>query len=142
MEHLPEFISNHIFLSGALVAVLVMLIKAELDHQAGKAFKLNPVKAIRMMNDGETLLLDVRESAEYSRGHIKDATNLPLSSLKEKLKDIMQYKDKPVLAYCATGATSGRACKTLRQAGFVNVHNIEGGLGGWQEAKLPITKKD
>lgn len=141
MEHLPEFISNHIFLCGGLVVVLVMLIKAELDHQTSKAFQLNPVAAIRMMNDAETLLLDVRESTEYGNGHIKNAINVPMSSLKEKLQDIMRYKDKPVLAYCSSGVVSGRACKTLKQAGFVNIHNLEGGMSSWQEAKLPVTKK-
>lgn len=141
MEHLPEFVSNHVFLCGGLVAVLVMLIKAELDHQTGKAFQLNPLNAIRMMNDDDTLLLDVRESTEYGRGHIKNATNVPLSSLREKLKDIMQYKDKSVLAYCANGAVSGRACKALKHAGFTNIHNIEGGLSAWQDAKLPVTTK-
>jgi rhodanese-related sulfurtransferase len=141
MEHLPEFISNHIFLCGGLVVVLVMVVMAELDHQTGKAFQLGPVNAIRMMNDGETLLLDVRESAEYGKGHIKNATNVPLSSLKEKLNDIMQYKDKSVLVYCATGTASGRACKMLKQAGFTNVHNLEGGLSAWQDAKLPVTVK-
>jgi rhodanese-related sulfurtransferase len=141
MEHLPEFISNHVFLCGGLVAVLVMLIKAELDHQTGKAFQLNPLNAIRMMNDGNTLLIDVRESTEYGRGHIKNATNVPLSSLSEKLEGFLQYKDKSVLAYCASGAVSGRACKTLKHAGFANVHNIEGGLSAWQDAKLPVTTK-
>jgi len=141
MEHLPEFISNHIILCGGLVAVLVMLFKAEMDHQVSKAFQLSPVNAIRMMNNDETLLIDVRESAEYSRGHIENATNVPLSSLKEKLNDFVKYKDKSVLAYCASGSTSGRACKILKHAGFANVHNLQGGLGSWQDAKLPITKK-
>jgi rhodanese-related sulfurtransferase len=141
MEHLPEFISNHVFLCGGLVAVLSMLVMAELDHQTGKAFQLSSVNAIRMMNGDETILFDVREAAEYNRGHIKKATNVPLSSLKEKLNDFMQHKDKPVLVYCANGTASGRACKMFKNAGFSNVHNLEGGLSGWQEAKLPVTTK-
>lgn len=142
MEHLPEFISNHIFLCGGLVVVLMMLIKTEVDHQTSKVFQLNPVSAIRMMNDSEALLLDVREAADYGKSHIDHATNIPLSALKQQLKDIMKYKDSPVLTYCASGANSARACKTLRQAGFANVHNIEGGLSGWQDAKLPVTSKN
>jgi rhodanese-related sulfurtransferase len=141
MEHLPEFISNNIFLCGGFVVVLLMVIKTEMDHQTSRAFKLNPVNAIRMMNDGDTLLLDVRETADYGKSHIKDAKNVPSSSLKDKLKDILQYKDKAVLAYCASGATSAQACKTLKNAGFTNVHSIDGGLSGWLDAKLPVTEK-
>jgi len=121
--------------------VLVMLIKAELDHQVSKAFQISPVSAVRMINNDDALLLDVREPAEYGRGHIQDARNIPFSSLKEKLNGIMQYKDKPVLAYCGSGVVSGRACKTLKHAGFSNVHNLEGGLVSWQDAKLPLTNK-
>lgn len=140
MEHLPEFISNHLFLVGGLVVVLIMTIKAELDHQVCKSFQVSPVNAIRMMNDEDALLLDVRESAEFKKEHIKNAVNIPVSALKDKLEDIKQYKDKSVLAYCRSGVTSAHACKTLKRSGFMKVHNIEGGLHGWQEAKLPLSK--
>lgn len=141
MGHLPEFITNHIFLCGSFVVVLFMVIKAEMDHQTGKAFRLNPVNAIRMMNDNDALLLDVREPVDYGKAHISNATNMPLSTFKERLKDITQYKDKPVLTYCSSGSVSAQACKALKQAGFTNVHNVNGGLSGWQEAKLPVTGK-
>jgi rhodanese-related sulfurtransferase len=141
MEHLSEFIGNHIFLWGALVAVLILLIKAEIEHQGGKANQLNPMNATRMMNNEDALVLDVRETADFSKGHIKNAKNIPFSSFKDKVKDIAKYKNKAVLTYCATGAVSNRACKLLQKEGFTNVHNVAGGMNSWLEAKLPTTKK-
>jgi rhodanese-related sulfurtransferase len=141
MEHLSEFIGNHIFLWGALAAVLVLLIKAELEHQGGKANQLNPMNAIRVMNNEDALVLDVRETADFGKGHIKSAKNIPFSSLKDKLKGIAKYKNNAVLAYCNNGAISNKACKVLQREGFANVHNIAGGINSWLEAKLPITKK-
>ena len=141
MEHLSEFISNHIFLWGALAAVLVLLIKSEYEHQSGRATQLNPVNAIRVMNNEDALVLDVRESSEFGKGHIKGAKNIPFSSLKDKLMDIKKYKDAAVLAYCNSGAVSNKACKVLQKEGFTNVHNIAGGINSWLDAKLPITKK-
>lgn len=141
MEHLSEFVSNHIFLWGGLVAVLILLIKSEFEHQTGKASQLSPVNAIRVMNNEDALVLDVRESAEFSKGHIKNAKNMPFSSLKDKLKDITKYKDAAVLAYCNNGAISNKACRVLQGDGFTNVHNIAGGINSWLEAKLPVTKK-
>lgn len=141
MEHLSEFIGNHIFLWGALVAVLILLVKSEIEHQSGKSNQLNPMNATRMMNNEDALVLDVRETADFGKGHIKSAKNMPFSSLKAKLKDITKYKNAAVLAYCNTGAVSNKACKVLRNEGFTNVHDIAGGINSWLEAKLPTTKK-
>ena len=140
MEHLSEFISNNIFLWGGLVAVLILLVKAEIEHQAGRSSQLNPMNVIRLMNNEDTLLLDVRETADFGKGHIKDAKNMPLPSLKDKIKDLSKYKDKVVVAYCASGAVSAKACKVLQKEGFTKVHNIAGGINSWLEAKLPVTK--
>jgi len=141
MEHLPEFIENHLLLCAGFVVVLFMLLKAEFDHQTSRASQLNPVNAVRLMNNDKSLILDVRESAEYSKGHITNAINVPLSGLQAKLKDFESYRESPVLAYCNSGNISGKACKILQQCGFTNVHNIAGGVHGWQDANLPLTKK-
>lgn len=142
MEQMFEFISNHPILWMGLAAVLVMLVKAEFESRSGQLIHLNPTNAIRLINNSEdALILDVRESGDFSRGHIKGATNLPLSTLKDKMESISNHKDSVVLAYCNSGATSSRACRLLTRAGFSNVHNIAGGINAWLEAKLPTTKK-
>lgn len=142
MEHLPEFVMNHPLLWGGLVIVLAMLIKSEYEHQTSKASQLNPVNAIRLMNNNDNaIVIDVRDTAEYKKGHIKNAKNMPLSTLKDKLDELARHKDQAVLAYCSSGALSNKACSLLQKAGFSNVHNISGGINGWVDAKLPTTKK-
>jgi rhodanese-related sulfurtransferase len=142
MEHLPEFFSNHIFLFGALLVVLGLLFKAELEHQAGKANQITPVNAIRVMNNNDdALVLDVRTEAEYKNGHIKNAKNIPLAVLQSRLPELEKYKDKPVLAYCNVGNTSGKACRLLTKSGFTQALNVSGGIHGWQDANLPLTSK-
>ena len=142
MEHLPEFIMNHPLLWGGLAVVLVLLIRSEYEHQTSKASQLDPMNAIRLMNNNDdALVIDVRETADYKKGHIKNAKNIPLTTLKDKLDDFSKYKDQAVLAYCSSGAVSNKACSLLQKAGFSNVHNISGGLNGWLDAKLPTTKK-
>ncbi len=141
MEHLPEFIENHLLLSAGFVVVLFMLIKAEFDHQTSRASQLSPANAVRLMNSDDALILDVRTASEYGSGHITNAINVPLSALQEKLKDFAPYRNKPVLVYCNSGNISTKACKILRKGEFSNVHNIAGGVQGWQDANLPLTKK-
>jgi len=141
MEQIVEFAGNHLFLVGAFFVVLALLIKAEFDHQAGRASQVDPTAAIRLMNNDDAVVVDVRESGDFSKGHIKDAKNIPMSSLKQQLDSVAKGKDLPILMYCRSGNVSGKACRVLKRSGFTNVHNLAGGVLGWQDANLPLTKK-
>lgn len=142
MEQLSEFILNNLLLFGALFAVMVMLIKSELDHQANKGSQLSPSSAIRLMNNhSDALVLDVRTAADYKNGHIKGAKNIPLSDLAGSIESLEKEKDKPVLIYCNSGNSVMRAIRMLKKAGFEKVNNLEGGIAAWKEANMPLTKK-
>ncbi len=72
----------------------------------------------------EPLIIDVRESAEYSTGHVEGSINIPPSELIEgakALKDIP--KDTPIILYCRSGSRSQVAINLLRQQGFNNLTN-------------------
>ena len=141
MEQLIEFAGNHLFLMGAFVVVLALVIKAEYEHQLGRANQMDPTAAIRLMNNDEAVVLDVREAADFSNGHIKNAKNIPITSLKGQLDNLQKDREKPVLAYCRSGNVSGKACRILKSSGFSDVHNLAGGILSWQDANLPLTKK-
>ncbi len=142
MEQLSEFILNNLLLFAALFAVMVMLIKAELDNQANRGSFLSPSMAIRLMNNhSDTLILDVRTTADFKKGHIKGAKNVPLSDLATGVESLSEDKNKPVLVYCNSGNTVVRAIKLLKKAGFEQVNNLEGGIAAWKEANMPLAKK-
>ena len=142
MEQLSEFVLNNLLLFAALVVVMVMLIKAELEHQANKGSFLSPSMATRLMNNNsDTLILDIRAAADFKKGHIKGAKNIPLSDFAASVDKLAVDKDKPVLIYCNSGNTVTRAIKLLKKAGFVQVNNLEGGIAAWKEANMPLSKK-
>jgi len=142
MEQLSEFILNNLLLFAALFVVMVMLIKAELDHQTNKGSFLSPSMAIRLMNNhSETLVLDIRVAADFKNGHIKGAKNVPLSDFAASVDGLSGDKNKPVLIYCNSGNTVMRAIKLLKNAGFEKINNLEGGIAAWKEANLPLSKK-
>jgi rhodanese-related sulfurtransferase len=141
MEQFIEFAGNHLLLVGAFVVVLLLVIKAEFEHQAGRANQVDPTAAIRLMNNDDAVVLDVREAKDFSNGHIKNATNVPMSALKSQVDSLAKHKDKPVLTYCRSGNQSGKACRILKHSGFSNVHNLAGGILSWQDANLPLTRK-
>ena len=142
MDQLIEFVSNNLLLFAALIVVLVLLIKAELNHQANKGIQLSPSMAIRLMNNHEdALIVDVRTAAEYKSGHIKGEKNTPLKEFASALERYAGYKDKPFLFYCNSGNTVVSAINQLKKAGFEKINNLEGGIAAWKEANLPLVKK-
>jgi rhodanese-related sulfurtransferase len=142
VEHLTEFVTNNLILFAALLGVLVMLIKAELDHQVNKGLLASPSMAIRLMNNNDDMLIiDIRAATEYKNAHIKGAKNIPLNEFASGIDGYAKFKDKPILIYCNSGNTTTRTIKLLKKAGFNKINNLEGGIAAWKEAKMPLSKK-
>lgn len=81
------------------------------------------------------VLIDVRESNEYSAGHIPDAVNIPLSQI-ASAEDVLSDKGATLYVYCLSGARSNRATGILKKMGYRNVKNI----GGINSYKGPVEK--
>lgn len=69
-------------------------------------------------------LLDVRTRAEYDRGHIPSALNLPLDELRERLGEI--DRGQRIIAYCQLGQRGYLATRILSQVGY-DAANLSGG---------------
>jgi rhodanese-related sulfurtransferase len=74
-------------------------------------------------------LIDVREPNEFEGGHILGARNIPLSQLKNRLREIRP--DKPVYLYCQSGMRSGRAAAMLHRKGYKELSHLQGGFKKW-----------
>ncbi|MDO4564307.1 MAG: FAD-dependent oxidoreductase [Clostridia bacterium] len=86
------------------------------------------VSAVRKLAESGAFILDVREPGEYRRGHIKNAVNIPLSQLKERMDEIP--KERPVYLHCRTSQRSYYAICELQGRGYRNVWNISGSFLG------------
>lgn len=70
------------------------------------------------------LLLDVRTEQEFAKGHLPDAQNIPLESLRERLSELPT--DRQIIAYCQVGQRGYMATRLLQQKGF-DAKNLAGG---------------
>jgi len=141
MAQLIEFATNNLILVSALAVITALIIKTEIGLKLTNIQQLNVNEAVRLMNDNDVVLLDVRESNEYNTGHIRDSIHIPMTSLVKRLTELDKYKNKQILAYCRSGSRSNSACRTLNKQGFENVSNLAGGIMSWSNANLPVTKK-
>lgn len=92
----------------------------------------------QIRNRDDVVLIDVREDFEYADGHIPGATLIPLGQIPDRLDEIPT--DKTVVAVCRSGNRSGQATSFLREQGFDNVHNMQGGMNAWGQAGYEIEK--
>ena len=76
--------------------------------------------------DANTVFLDVRSALEFSLGSIKNAVNIPLEELRERMGEIP--KNKKIVAFCAKGQKGYFASRILLQNGFSEIYNLIGGL--------------
>lgn len=141
MAQLTEFATNNLMLVAALAVIAILIIKTEIGVRFSNIQQLNVNEAVRLMNDENVVLLDVREGNEYSSGHIRDSIHIPMSALSKRISELEKYKNKQILAYCRSGSRSNSACSSLSKQGFESVSNLAGGIMSWTNANLPITKK-
>lgn len=84
----------------------------------------------------DVLLIDVREQWEYDEAHIPGITLIPINSVPSRLSEIPT--DKTVVLACRSGNRSAQVFDYLKQQGYTNIHNLQGGITAWQGAGLPV----
>lgn len=100
--------------------------------------EIDVATAAALQKQPDVLLIDVREPDEYNAGHIPGVTLIPMGEVPDRLSEIPQ--DKTVVVTCRSGNRSGQITDFLREQGYENVHNMQGGIVAWEQAGLPVEK--
>ncbi|WP_224995705.1 rhodanese-like domain-containing protein [Cesiribacter sp. SM1] len=85
----------------------------------------------RMDNGEKPYILDVREEAEYQTEGNINGQLIPLGTLPHRLNELKAGKDDEIIVHCRSGKRSATAQKFLKQQGYTNVRNLEGGILAW-----------
>lgn len=86
---------------------------------------------LKMSQEKDFVILDVREPNEHSVNHIKGAIFIPLGELKHRVSELPE--DKIIYIYCKSGKRSESACIQLSELGLKNTRNVIGGIMAWVE---------
>ena len=106
-----------------------------------------PVEGVRVvdvatyeteMSKPNVQLIDVRTPAEYAEGHIANSKNINITGEDFDAQVSLLDKSKPVLLYCKSGMRSAKASLRLKELGFENITDLDGGFGTWRNANKPI----
>lgn len=85
-------------------------------------------------------LIDVREDAEWERGHIPGATHIGRGVLERDIEALIPDPGTDIVLYCGGGYRSALAADSLQRMGYANVKSMDGGFRGWKDAGLPVER--
>jgi rhodanese-related sulfurtransferase len=121
---------------GQLSFMILLMGCAVAQADSGEVESISPKEAAAMYTGQKAVIVDVREDSEWNEQHIPGAIHIPLGQLSERLSELKQYKDSPVITQCKTGGRSAKALDVLKSAGFSKVYNMDGGIMAWDKAGL------
>jgi molybdopterin/thiamine biosynthesis adenylyltransferase/rhodanese-related sulfurtransferase len=88
--------------------------------------------AERLAAEPRPVVLDVREREEYEQGLIPGAIHIPRGNLETRIESRVPDRSTPIIIYCASGARSAYAAKTLADLGYQDVVSLATGFSGWK----------
>ena len=140
MDRLLEFAQQNPLLSIAFVGLTLALVVTEV-MRLFRGFKgVTPAQLTDLINRENALVVDLRGQAEFEKGHIIGSRHMLPSQVDPAGKLLAKAKESPVVLVCAAGVTASGTAEKLVKAGFKKVFVLDGGIGAWQGAGLPLAK--
>ena len=141
MQQYIEFFSNHPILSAIWVVLFIMLIASWLKSMFSSVRQISPTELTLQVNRHNAVVVDVRAEADFNKGHITGARNLSVSDIeKQQLSGLEKHKAEPIILVCQAGFSAQKAAASLLKQGFTSVTVLQGGMGSWTGASLPVVK--
>lgn len=140
MAQLIEFIGNHSWLSLLWLVVALLLANNLLRNRFSRVKHCSPQQITLLLNHKNASLIDIRPQAEFNKGHILGAVNLPFSQFADKRNTLEKYRKNPLILVCVSGLQAQAASKQLIKDGFTDLHLLDGGINAWTSANLPLER--
>lgn len=141
MQQYIEFFTNHPILSAVWVVLFVMLVASWLKSRFSAVKQVTPTELTLRVNRQNAVLVDIRSEADFIKGHITGARHLSLADIeKQQLAGLEKHNAEPIILVCQAGMSAQKAAASLLKQGFNNVAVLQGGMGSWTGASLPVVK--
>ncbi|QSX33724.1 rhodanese-like domain-containing protein [Shewanella avicenniae] len=141
MQEYIEFFQAHTIMCVAWVALFIALIVTTFKMAFSKVKNIDTQQATLLINKHDAVVVDVRGPEEFRKGHIVNAQHIPMAEIKNSRSKLEKHKSKPIILVCNAGMTSSQAGQILVKDGFEQVYSLKGGMGEWQAANMPVSRK-
>jgi len=107
---------------------------------------INTTEALTLVKENKCNLIDIRDVRELEKeGRVENSVHIPRGMLEFWIDPNSQYfkegkldLDKEMVLFCAAGARSALAAKSLQDMGFEKVSHVEGGFGAIKQSEFKI----
>lgn len=140
MERLQQIAQSNPILAIGFVGLTVALIVTEIRALFRGYKSVNPAQLTDLINRENALVVDLRGQGEFEKGHILGSRHVLPSHLDPAGKLLAKAVETPVVLVCAAGMTAPASAAKLVKAGFKKVSVLDGGVGAWQTAGLPLAR--
>ena len=125
--------------TGNLLTLAVVVLVSACGSAIQDPDSMTPKELLSRLNTEDApIVLDVRSSWEYNRGHVPGAYNLEDRQVPYRIEELKQLKDREIVVYCEVGPRARWVESYLKQEGFTNVKHLVGDFSGWQRNGNPI----
>jgi rhodanese-related sulfurtransferase len=117
------------------------------EELARRGCTVLPEDAARLLDSGDVLLVDLRESAEQAKhGVIPGSVHSPYADLQKSLApggmlhQLAKANGSRIMFCCAYGERSAMAVRAAQEIGLTSACHIKGGLHEWKKVGAPIVR--
>ena len=139
MDRVLLYTSHHPWLTTFAVATGLAALLYELYLRTQNVGSIAPQEAIRLMNQGATVI-DLRPREAYAAGHINGSRNVDTSQILKGADALKRYKEKPLIVFSDNSSVAAATVRTLTRQGFTKVFNLRGGVAAWRAENLPLAR--
>jgi len=132
-----KFVQDNIYLVAIAALSGGMLVWPTM-RRGGAGPSASTLEATLLINQKDAVLIDIRDPAEFAKGHILNARNVPLEQTDAQVEKLIKNKQKPLIVYCESGRRSPAVAAKLLRNGYENAVSLDGGLAAWRQAGLPV----
>jgi rhodanese-related sulfurtransferase len=137
-----EFISNtsNLILLALMLVSGAMLLGPNFQALVQGRSGVSPAIATQLINRNKAHIIDIRGAEDFQKGHIARAKHIVAETLIADLPSYRLDKAAPVILVCESGMKSSAMVAKVKDLGFADVVNLEGGIKAWNTAGLPLIK--
>jgi phage shock protein E len=125
---------------GLLIALSMLVTACSSGSDTATIELVSPERAADVIGEDPAglVVLDIRTPEEFAEVRIADAINVDFYA--PDFADQLDVLDKsdPYVMYCRTGNRSSEAIETMKELGFEEVYEIDGGIVNWYDSGYPV----
>lgn len=125
---------------GLLIALSMLMTACSSGSDTATIELVSPERAADVIGEDPAglVVLDIRTPEEFAEVRIADAINVDFYA--PDFADQLDVLDKsdPYVMYCRTGNRSSEAIETMKELGFDEVYEIDGGIVNWYDSGYPV----